>query len=111
MQPGLDPVQTGKRLLEAGERRWLETPVPVVVQKMSFAEAHKWIPMLSEEGDRFWGSETPVWLVVFKGAWIPVDPAQPNLPPVTYPGCLLVLFRAADGNLIAAGDTLCPGQQ
>ena len=111
MQSGLDPVQIGKQLLEEGGRRWLETPVPVVVKKMSYAEAHNWIPMLSQEGDQFWGSETPVWLVVLKGSWIPNDPAQANPQLVTYPGCLLVLFRAADGRLIAEGDSLCSGQQ
>ncbi len=107
-QMGLDPVQTGRQLLEAGGRRWLESPAPVFVQQMSYGEAHQWIPMLSEEGDQFWGTQTSVWLVILKGRWAPTDSAQAS---VTYDGCLLVLFRSADGQFIAAGDSLCPGQQ
>ena len=105
-----DPVQTGKQLLEAADWRWLDAPNPVVVQQMSYAEAHKRIPMLSEEY-QFWGSQTSVWLVVFKGRWGSMDPAQANAQSVTYEGCLWVLFRAADGSLIAMGTTLCPGQE
>jgi hypothetical protein len=108
--PPSDPVEHGRQLLEAGGRHWPQPPFAVLRQQMSYAEAHKWIPMLSEEGDAFWGSGTPVWLVIFKGPWIPDAPVQTEPQPIKYPGCVLVLFRASDGSLIAAGDTVCPGE-
>ncbi len=107
-------VQTGRRLLdEAYPPVWLEGPQPVFAQQMTYAEAHKWLPMLSQEGDQVWGKETPVWLVIFKGRWqlLPYGQSQGTPAPTVYDGCLMVLFRAADGKLIANGDSLCPGQQ
>ena len=36
---------------------------------MTFAEAHKWIPMLSPEGDQVWRTQTQVYLVAYRGRW------------------------------------------
>jgi hypothetical protein len=110
-EPGLGPVQTGAQLLESVDWRPIEPPTAVEVRQMSYAEARKWITMLSEEGEQVWGRETRLWLVVFQGRWGSSDPAQLNSQSVLYEGCLFVLFRAADGRLIATGDTLCRGQQ
>ena len=112
-QPGPDPVQTAKTLAEGqGQLHWLEPPTAYVVQQMTYGEAHKHIPMLSEDGDQFWGSQTSVWLVALRGRWelTPIDPAQAHPQAVPYEGCSFVLFRAADGALIAMGDTTCPGK-
>ncbi len=111
-QPGLNPVETGRQLLEAGGRRWLEPPIPVLVREMPYSEARQWLPMLSEGGEAYWGAQTSVYFIIYKGVWVPTDPGGgPDRPPVTSPGCLMVLFRASDGALIAAGDSACPGQQ
>lgn len=79
---------------------------------MSYAQARKWMPVLSEEGEQIWGRETGVWLVIFKGRWqlLPYGQTQGTPQPSIYDGCLLVLFKASDGSLIANGDTLCPLQ-
>ncbi len=108
MNAGLDPVQTGLQLLASADWRQLESPAAVDVRQMTYVEARQLIPMLSEEGEQFWGRETPLWLVVYRGRWGSSDPAQINAQP--YEGCLFVLFRAADGKMIATGTTACPGQ-
>ncbi len=114
MQPGLDPVATAKQLLDAAYPPvWLEGPTAVLTQQMTYAEARKWVPAMSPEGEQYWGSQTSVWLVIMKGRWqlLPYGQTQGPPAPTVYDGCLLVLFKAADGTLIANGDSLCPGQQ
>ncbi len=109
VEPG--PALTGRQLLEGqGDFQFVEPPVAYVVQPMTLAEAHKLIPMLSPEADVAWGTHTRVYLVAFRGRWevTPMGPA--GAPPVLYSGCLFVLFTAADGKLIAGGDTTCPGK-
>ncbi len=103
---GLDPVQTAHQLLEAGDWRWLDAPNPLIVRQMSYSEAHKWLPMLSNEGYGTWGPGTSMWFVVFKGRWGTTDPQAVN-----YEGCLFVLFTANEGRLVATGTTHCPGEQ
>ncbi len=109
VEPG--PALTGRQLLEGpGDYHFVEPPVAYVTQQMTLTQAHKLIPMLSPETDQVWGTQTPLYLVAFRGRWevTPMGPA--GAPPVLYSGCLFVLFTAADGRLIAGGDTTCPGK-
>ncbi len=113
-QPGLEPVSTAKKLLETnGDFHWIDPPTAYAVQQLTIVEAHKLIPMLSPEVDQAWGTQTGVYLVAFRGRWEvgAIDSGQTNPAPVPYKGCLFALFTAADGQLIAAGETPCPGQQ
>ncbi len=110
---GLNPVETARRLLDAAYPPvWLDGPTPALVQQMTFADARKVMPVLSEEAEQVWGRQTSVWLVIFKGRWqlLPYGQTQGPPAPTIYDGCLLVLFRASDGSPIANGDTVCPGQ-
>ncbi len=113
VEPG--PAQTGRQLLEGpGDFHFVEPPVAYVTQQMSFEEAHKYIPMLSPgyapdiPGAPY--RETRVYLVAFRGRWQVTPGGPPGTAPAPYEGCLFVLFTAADGKLIAAGDTTCPGK-
>lgn len=100
----------GAQLLEAQTGfTWIEPPQTVVAVEMNYADANKQIGMNEPQYD-LWPKETRVWLVVFKGRWdlVPLDPSQANPPPVTYEGCLIILFTAKDASLISAGDAVCP---
>ncbi len=108
----LNPVETARQLLDAAYPPvWLDGPTPALVQQMTFTEARQVMPALSEEAEQVWGRQTSVWLVIFKGRWqlLPYGQTQGPPAPAIYDGCLLVLFRASDGSLIANGDTACPG--
>ncbi len=110
---GLNPVAVGRQILETnGGARFLESPIPVLVQQMSYSDAHQYIPTLDEAQDQLWSPDRSVWLVIFRARWelMPMGPPGATLQPNTFDGCLLVLFTADDGRLIAMGDSRCPGQ-
>lgn len=105
-----DAVAAGNQILEdKGGIRWIETPEPVFVERMSYSEAVKQIGLDIAQYDH-WPRETQVWLVVFKGRWqlIPFDPNQVNPQPRNYEGCALVLLTAQKGEFMDMGDAVCP---
>jgi hypothetical protein len=64
---------------------------------MSYVDAQQRIGV-GEGQYNLWSRETRVWLVVFKGQWTPVS----------YEGCLFLLFTAREGELMSMGDAICP---
>ena len=100
----------GIRILETtGGANWLTVPSPLFAEEMSFEEANQMIGL--GDGDySTWPRETRVWFVIVNGRWqlFPLDPTQSNPQPVTYEGCLFVVFSARSADTIAMGDSVCP---
>lgn len=115
-RPGF-PVETrltaaaiGRQLLEAQEGfTWIESPKAVLAKEMSYADANRRIGLGDAQYD-LWPEQTRVWFVIFKGRWklIPLGPTQAPPLPVTYDGCLLLVFTVRDASLISTGDSICP---
>jgi hypothetical protein len=106
----LDAITLGSKLLEEkGSFKWIDTPATILAKEMMYMEAVQLIGEGIAEYD-LWPQETKVWLVVFKGQWqlTPLDPNQENPQPLNYEGCVYSLFTARNGELIAAGDFVCP---
>ncbi len=100
----------GIRILETtGGANWLTVPRPLFAEEMSFEEANQMIGL--GDGDySTWPRETRVWFVIVNGRYqgTPLDPTQSNPQPVTYEGCLFVVFSARSADTIAMGDSVCP---
>ncbi len=109
-QPGsADAAAIGKRLLEVEGFTWVGSPEAVLAEQMTYAEAAQKIPPMRDEAPHnpLW-PDGRVWLVILRGQWDLVPMGPPGAPPNRYQGCIMVLFTAADNQVVAAGDTLCP---
>ena len=116
LYPPESPVDTspaaitiGTKLLEDKGIIWIESPTVAFAEEMSYAEASERIGLGNTQYD-LWPPETRVWFVIFNGRWqlIPLDPNQAAPQPLSYEGCLLLVFTAGEGEFLAMGDAVCP---
>jgi hypothetical protein len=108
----IEAVSVGSQLLQAPGFKWIGSPRVVLAEQMTYAEANTRMGLGEAQYD-VWPEETSVWLVVFQGQWklIPVNPATPSPPSMSYEGCVMTIFAARDGSLISKGDAVCPAPQ
>ncbi len=73
-----------------------QTPQVVLAQPLTLAEARQRIGQPTALEERL--SDTPVWLVIFRGAWriFPPDPSHTITPAPASDGCVYVLMDAND---------------
>ncbi len=104
-----DAMAAAERDLDEQGFKWTQPPRAVLVQEMSYEEAKALIGHGDADADyQFTPRETRVWFVIYQGKWTLEPMGPPGAPPNAYEGCLLRVFMARDGSVLAAGDSLCP---
>ncbi len=104
-----DAVAAAERDLEEQGFKWTEPPRAVLVEEMSYEQAKAMIGHGDTDADyQFTPRETRVWFVIVQGKWTLEPMGPPGAAPIPYEGCLLRVFMARDGSLLAAGDSVCP---
>jgi hypothetical protein len=85
---------------------WVGQPMVIFADNMEYKEAlHRIDPLNSTDYYDPTPSDTPVWLVVFKGEYTITEPLGTETP--LYSGCGFALINAKDGNEMRAGTNFC----